>query len=328
MLLLKKEEIQKVFSMKDAISADEYCYKLFSEGKAVVPLRTNIPAPSENGSFLFMPSYIENIHAAAVKVVNVFPENRKKGIPTTIGQVILIDGITGEIVSIMDGTYITALRTGAASGAAFDLFGLKSAKTGALIGTGTQAACQLEAMLAARDLEEVRVCARNFNKTKRFADAMNQQLGHYGTKIVAVETSDEAIEDADLIITVTVSEKPVFNAEKVKKGCAVSCVGSYTPAMQEMDPKLLNIASKIYFDSKDAVLTESGDILKPLANGTISEDDFTGEIGEYILGKIPGRENDDEIIVFKNVGIGALDLVTAVEIYKKAAQNKIGLEWK
>ncbi|MGN1267332.1 MAG: ornithine cyclodeaminase family protein, partial [Dorea sp.] len=133
MLLLKKEEIQKVFSMKDAIKADEDCYKYFSEGKAVVPLRTNIPAPSENGAFLFMPAYIEDIKAAAVKVVDVFPGNVEKGIPTTVGQVILIDGITGQVISVMDGTYITALRTAAASGAAFDLFGRDDAKIGALI---------------------------------------------------------------------------------------------------------------------------------------------------------------------------------------------------
>lgn len=328
MLLLKKEEIQQVFSMRDAIEADKNCYKYFSEGKAVVPLRTNIPAPAEDGAFLFMPAYIEDMKAAAVKVVDVFPRNAKKGIPTTVGQVILIDGTTGEVISVMDGTYITALRTGAASGAAFDLWGLEDAKIGALIGTGSQAECQLEAMLAARNLEEVRVSARNFEKTKAFVEKMNVKFAHYGTKIIAVATSDEAIEHADLVTTVTVAEAPVFDADKIKKGAVVSCVGSYTPVMQEMDPKLLNYASKIYFDSKDAVLSESGDILKPLEAGTVKEEDFTGDIGEYMLGQIPGRENEEEIIVFKNVGIGALDLVTAAEIYKKAVAAGVGLEWK
>ncbi len=327
MLLLKKEEIQKVFSMADAIRTDEECYKYFSEGKAVVPLRINIPAPTESGAFLFMPSYIEDAKAAAVKVVNVFPKNTEKGLPTTIGQVLLIDGETGQVISIMDGTYITALRTGAASGAAFDLFGLENSKIGALIGTGSQAECQLEAMLAAKKLDEVRVAARNFEKTKAFVEQMSQKLAHYGVKIVAVENPDDAVEGADLIITVTVSETPVFDASRVKKGAVVSCVGSYMPNMQEMDPKLLNMASKIYFDSMDAVLSESGDILKPLEAGTIKMQDFTGDIGDYILGKIPGRESDDEIIVYKNVGLGALDLLTAAEIYKKAKEAGIGLEW-
>ncbi|MGN1266575.1 MAG: ornithine cyclodeaminase family protein, partial [Dorea sp.] len=176
-------------------------------------------------------------------------------------------------------------------------------------------------------IKEVRVAARAFEKTKAFVEEVKVALAHYGAEIIAVETGDEAVEGADLITAVTVSKEPVFSADKVKKGAVISGVGSYMPNMQELDPKLFNMASKIYFDSKDAVLAESGDVLKPLAAGTIKEEDFTGDIGEYILGKIPGRENDDEIIIFKNVGIGALDLVTATEVYKKAVQAGIGLEW-
>jgi ornithine cyclodeaminase len=328
MLLLSKEDIKRVFSMKDAIEADKDAFRIFSEGKSNVPLRTQISAPNAGGTFLFMPAYIEELNCAGLKVVNIFPKNIDKGIPSAPAQVLLIDGSTGVIIAILDGTYVTQLRTGAASGAAFDLLARKDCKKGALIGTGGQAATQLEAMIVARNLEEVKVYDLNLERTKAFVIKMKEELVKYGTKIIAVETSDEAIEDADLIVTVTPSLKPVFDGSKVKKGATVSCVGSYQPNMQEMDPVILTRASKIYFDSEEAVLSESGDILIPLQDGTITKNDFTGDLGEVVLGTVIGRENEDEIIVFKTVGIGTQDLVTAKYIYDKATVQGIGTCWE
>lgn len=327
MLLLSKEDIKKVFSMKDAVEADKTAFRLHVEGKCDAPLRTSISAPKAEGTFLFMPAYAEEMEAAAVKIVNVFGKNPEKGLPGTVGQVLLIDGNTGMVVSVMDGTYVTQVRTGAASGAAFDLLGKKDCRVGALIGTGSQAASQLEAMLAVRELKEVRVCARNFEHTKVFADEMNRELAFYGTKIVAVETSDEAVTDADLIITATTATSPVFDASRVKAGATVSCVGGYQPHMQELDPAIFARTSKIYFDSQDAVLSEAGDILIPLEKGLVTKDDFTGDLGYVVKGELPARENDEEIIVFKSVGIATQDLVAAKQIYDKAKKAGVGMEW-
>ena len=327
MLLLSKQDIQKVFSMKDAIEADKVAFRIFTGGKSVVPLRTNISAPKHEGAFLFMPAYVADLDCASIKIVNVFPNNINKGIPSTPAQVLLMDGTNGLVVAILDGTYVTQLRTGAASGAAFDLLAIKDAKKGALIGTGGQAAAQLEAMICARNLEEVKVYDLNVERTKEFTVKMQTELRAYGTKIEAAVSSDEAIDDADLIATATPSPKPVFDGTKVKKGATVSCVGSYQHHMQEMDPVILTRASKIYFDSQDAVLSEAGDILIPLANGTITKNSFTGELGDVLLENVPGRENDDEIIVFKTVGIGTQDLVTAKYIYDRAVAMNIGSKW-
>lgn len=327
MLLLSKKDIQKVFTMKDAVEADKEAFTLFSEGKSVVPLRTNIGAPKHDGAFLFMPSYVEDLECSAIKIVNVFPKNIEKGIPTTPAQVLLIDGKTGVVISVLDGTYVTQLRTGAASGAAFDVLANPTAKKGALIGTGGQAATQLEAMLAVRDLEEVKVYDINLQRTEEFVEKMNEELASYDTRIIAAKSSDEAIEDADMIVTVTPSSKPVFDGNKVKAGATVSCVGSYQPHMQEMDSVILQRAGKIYFDSEEAVLSEAGDILIPLADGLITKEDFTGDLGDVLLGKVIGRETEEEIIVFKTVGIGTQDLVTAKHIYDKAVEQGIGTEW-
>ena len=327
MLLLSKEDIKSVFTMKDAIEAVKEAFMLFNQGKSVVPLRTVIQAPKYQGAMLFMPGFVEEMDTAAVKIISIFPKNIDMGKPSAPATVLLMDGTTGEVSSILDGTYVTQLRTGAASGAAFDVLAVKNAKKGALIGTGGQAAAQLEAMITARKLEQVKVFDANAERTEAFAKQMQEELKAYGTKILAAKSSDEAIEDADLIVTVTPSSKPVFDGSKVKKGATVSCVGSYQPHMQEMDPVILTRASKIIFDSKDAVLSEAGDILIPLGDGTITEKDFTGDLGEILLGKIKGRENDDEIIVFKTVGIAAQDLVTAKKIYDKAAKEKSGTLW-
>ena len=328
MLLLSRKDIKKVFTMKDAIETNKECFKLFSEGKSEVPLRTTIQAPNHNGVFLFMPSYVEELDAAGLKVVNIFPKNVKENLPTAPAQVLLIDGKTGIVTAILDGTYVTQLRTGASSGAAFDLFAIKDAKIGALIGTGGQAATQLEAMMVARELDEVRVFDLDENRRQAFVSKMQEELKCYNTKIVEATSSDNAIENADTIVTVTPSTKPVFDGTKVKKGATVSCVGAYQHHMQEMDPAILPRASKIYFDSEEAVLSEAGDILIPLEQGIITKEDFTGDIGDVLLGKVVGRENDEEIIVYENVGIGVLDLMTARAIYLKAVEAEVGTNWE
>ena len=327
MLLLKKEDIKKVFTMKDAIEADKKAFQLVVEEKCDAPLRTNIQAPKYNGCFLFMPAYVADMDTASLKIINIFPDNIDKGIPSSPAQVLLIDGTTGIVSAVLDGTYVTQLRTGAASGAAFDLLAVKDAKTGALIGTGGQAATQLEAMLAARDLDEVRVYDLNWDRTKEFADRMQEELRSYGARIIAAKSSDEAIDNADLIVTVTPSSTPVFDGTKVKTGATISCVGAYQHHMQEMDPAILTRASKIYFDSKDAVLSESGDILIPLEQGITTEDDFTGNLGSVIKGDLIGRENDEEIIVFETVGVATQDLIAAKAIYDKAVAAGVGMEW-
>ena len=171
-------------------------------------------------------------------------------------------------------------------------------------------------------LDEFRVFA------KAFAEQAREELGHFGAEIIACEDADDAVCGADLVTLVTVSPAPVCSAEFFKPGCTISAVGAYTYDMQELDPAVFKKCSRIYFDSVDAVLSESGDILRPLDEGTLSKDQFTGDIGEYILGKIPGRETDEDIIVFENVGIGALDLMTALKIYDKAAEAGVGVSWE
>lgn len=327
MLLLSREDIKKVFSTRDAIEADKLAFSLLEQGKVDAPLRTVINGKYD-GAFLFMPAYAPDIDAAAVKVINIFPHNIDNGLMTSPAQILLVDGKTGYVCALLDGTYVTQLRTGAASGAAFDLLAKKECVKGALIGTGGQAATQLASMLEARKLKEVKVYDLNAERCEAFCGQMREELAAYGADISPAATSDECIEDADLIITVTPSAKPVFDGTKVKQGATVSCVGTYEPHKHEMDPAILPRASKIICDSKEAALSETGDLLIPIADGLITEDDILGSLGDVINGTIPGRENDDEIIVFETVGTAAQDLITAKAIYDKAVEKGVGMNWQ
>ncbi|SMG48350.1 ornithine cyclodeaminase family protein [Paenibacillus aquistagni] len=324
MLILTKQHIEQVFTMKDAIEADKEALRLYTEGKCEVPLRVNIDIPKQQGQSLFMPAYVEGLDATGVKIVSVFPNNIKQGKPSVPAQMILLDGKTGEVCAIMDGTYLTQLRTGAVQGAATDILARADSKIAVLFGTGGQASAQLEAMLNVRDLEEVRVFDLDYERAKSFAAQMQQQFASFKTRIVAVEDGDAAIVDADIITAVTTSKRPVFNGNLVKKGTHINGVGAYTPQMQELPEIIVQRADKVVFDTTEGVLAEAGDVIIPIDKGIVSKQDFTGELGQVILGQAKGRENDEEITLFKTVGTAVLDVVTAQLIYEKAMQHGVG----
>ena len=324
MLILTKEDIAAVCSMEDAIEAVKEAFIVHSEGSVKVPLRINIRSDKYNGNMLFMPAYCEKKDAASLKIVSVYPDNKEKNLPSTPAQVLLIDPTTGIVLSIMDGTYITALRTGAASGAAFSVLAKSECKTGALIGTGTQAAMQLEAMIVSKNPKLVKVYSRNKDRLNNFVKNMSTKFKSKAVELVACESVDAAVKDADILITATNSDRPLFSVESCKPGLTISAVGSFTRQMQELDTTVLKKASKIYYDDKEAMLEEAGEIIKALENRDIDEKNFSGSLGEALAGKIKLRENDEEIIVFKSVGLGTQDLVTAKKVYDNAIFKNIG----
>lgn len=317
MLIIPKEKIQHVFSMRDAIESNKCAFKIYSNGESTVPLRTNINISKYEGQSLFMPAYVEALNAIGIKIVSVFPQNSSKNLPVCPAEMLLIDGETGIIKAIIDGTYLTQIRTGAASGVATEILSNKDSKIGALIGTGGQAFHQLEAMLEARpNLDEVRIFSRDTEKVSSFIASSTPKLSRFKANILGVNTSDDAIKDADLITLITTSKVPVINGDLVKKGAHINGVGSYTKEMHEIDEKTLVKASKIYVDSFTATLEEAGDLITPLNKNIISKNNITGEIGSLLLSNIPGRESDDEITIFKTVGMAVMDVVAAYHIYK------------
>lgn len=324
-VVLKQEDMQKVFSMKNAIQADKDALSIYSQGESNIPLRVNIDIHEHEGQSLYMPGYAAQANALGVKIVSVYPKNIEKGLTSVPATMVLVNSQTGEVCSLMDGTYLTRVRTGAVSGAATDILARKDSSIFALFGTGGQAETQLEAVLSVRNIKVVKVFDINLQRAEEFAERMSAKFGkQFDVKIMAAKSSAEAVEDADVITCVTTSKRPVFDGKLVKKGCHINGVGSYTPDMHEIDEYVLTHADKVYLDTRNGVLNESGDLIIPIQNGTFSTDQVTGELGEVICGKVSGRANDDEITVFKTTGSAVLDIVTAQRIYENAVQKGVG----
>ena len=322
MLFLKKEDIIKSFSMREAIDADKKALSLYSAGKASVPLRTNIDVPKSNGQSLYMPAYVEGGEGAlGVKIVSVYPENIKKNLPSVPATMIVLDPETGMVSACLDGTYLTQLRTGAVQGAATELLAKEDAKIGALIGTGGQAQSQLEAMWTVRKLEEVRIFDIDFDRASQFAEEMMQQ---FSVTMRPTKTNQECVEGADIITSVTTSKRATFSTEWVKKGAHINGVGAYTPEMCEIPREIIKAADIVIFDTMDGVLKEAGDFISPLQDGYIQRDSYHGELGQLINEELVGRTSGEQITIFKTVGSAVLDVVVATEIVKKAKENNLG----
>jgi ornithine cyclodeaminase len=324
-IVLKQNDMKSVFSMKDAIQADKDALELYSLGKSNVPLRVNINVPEYEGQSLYMPGYAAGASALGVKIVSVYPKNIEKGLTSVPATMVLVNNETGEVCSLMDGTYLTRIRTGAVSGAATDVLARKDSKIFALFGTGGQAETQLEAVLTVRPIAEVRVFDISAERAADFASRMTEVLGSkFNTKIIPAKSSEQAVEGADIITSVTTTLKPTFNGKLVKKGAHINGVGSYTPQMQEIDEYIVTNADKVYVDTRNGVLNEAGDFIIPIQKGIYSPDRLTGELGEVIAGKAPGRANDSEITFFKTTGSAVLDVVTARRIYESALRKNMG----
>ena len=202
--LLTRQDMAKVFTMAEAVQAAKDALALYSAGDTDIPLRANLPVPVHNGSALFMYGYAPGASALGVKIVSVYPDNPKRGLPSVPATMVLMDDSTGAVSSLMDGTYLTRVRTGAVAGAATDLLARRDSRVFALFGAGGQAAGQLEAVLTVRDIELAKVYCRTFEKAEAFARAMSEKFaGRFNTKIVAVHSPEEAIADADVITAAT-----------------------------------------------------------------------------------------------------------------------------
>jgi ornithine cyclodeaminase len=323
-LLLTAEDVRKALPMNEAIEAMKSAYAALSDGKAVVPLRTRLPIPGSEALSLFMPAYVHSAEgqALAIKVVSLFPTNPARGLAYIQAAVLVFDPETGRAIALLEGSSLTAIRTGAAGGAAIDLLARKDSKIAAIFGAGAQGRTQLEAACTARKIETAFVFDADREKAVAFAEEMKSAL----TKDIRVaQSAREAIESADIICTATTATKPVFADKDLKAGTHISAVGSYTPEMQEVPAETLQRA-KIFVDSRAASLEEAGDLIQPIRAGLFDEAHICGELGEVVSGRISGRQSNEEITYFKSVGIAVQDAMAAQLALTNARKMNIGKE--
>lgn len=324
--LLSRKDVQQTVTMSQAIESVRQAFISLSRGEAVMPLRNQVLVKEQEGTTLFMPAYLPSIESLGTKIVSVFPNNIEHDLPTIHALVISCDAKTGQPTVVMDGTYLTALRTGAASGVATDLLARKEVKTAAIIGAGIQGRTQLEALCCVRDIQKVWVYDKKIRVAEAYAAEMQNRGRPFPSDIVVAHSPSEAVSEAEVICCATTSTVPVFEDADLKSGTHINGVGSYTPHMQEIPEQTL-LRSKVVVDSLSASLEEAGDLIIPLKKGLISKSHIHGEIGQVASGQILGRESDQEITFFKSVGVAVQDVAVAEMVFRQAKSLRQGTDF-
>ena len=314
--LLRAADLALVCPMPDAISAVAEGFAALSSGHATVPVRLSI-ALRHDAVALTMPAALLDASCYSVKVVTVAPRNTLIGRPVVLATVLLGDTGTGELLALVDGTALTALRTGAAGAVAARELSRPAAQRVALFGAGAQARTQLLGLAAVRRITEVRVVTRD----PGHATALRAWAAHepaLGGVAIQPSAPREAVADADIVVTATSSPTPVFQGAWLAGGAHVTAVGSFTPDMRELDEETLE-GARLVVDQREAALAESGEL-----HGR--RPDEVVELGEILSGRVPGRSSDRERTVFKSVGNAIQDLVVAARAYERARELGIGEE--
>jgi len=317
--ILTREEVQRALPMSQAIEAVKDAFAELSAGRAEVPLRTSLEVPRHNGIALFMPAYLSDDDAMAMKMVSVFNDNPTRDLPLIHALVIVVDAETGAPEALMDGTYLTALRTGAASGAATDVLAREDARGAAVFGAGAQGRTQLEAVCAVRPIEEAWIYDVSRERAEVMAEEMSERIA---ASIEVAETPAEAVRRADVVCTATTATSPVFNDADVEPGTHINAIGAYTPQMQEIPPETV-LRAKVVIDHREAALAEAGDLLIPIRQGLMTMEHIHAELGEIVTGVKTGRESEEEITLFKSVGVAVQDVAAAEAVL--AAAREVGL---
>lgn len=331
MLILTAEEVRKALPMRETIDAMKKAYASLSDGMADIPLRTRLNLTTQNAVSLFMPAYVQvdgGEDALAIKVVSLFPGNpeRQRKLDLIQAAVLVLDAETGQMVALLEGSSLTAIRTGAGSGAAIDLLARPDSAVVAVFGAGVQGRTQLEAACSVRKIEKAWVCDPVIKRAESFVLEMAGK-GDIPNDLRVAASSSQALTDADIICTATTASSPVFSDADLKPGTHISAIGSYTPEMQEVPAETV-ARSLVVVDSRDATMEETGDLLKPMQAGLFGKDHIYAELGEIVLGRKTGRESSQQFTYFKSVGVAVQDAMAAQLALENARKYKLGISVK
>ncbi|MFW6160248.1 MAG: ornithine cyclodeaminase family protein [Acidobacteriota bacterium] len=249
--ILDQEKVKKAISIQEAIQIVREIYKTIYRKEAVLLLRTQLSVEKEKGRCLFMPAFIPSKKALGTKIISIFPGNLRKKLPTVQALIMIMDDETGIPIALMDGAFITALRTGAASGVATELLARKSARVASIFGAGRQGKTQLEAVCAVREIQKAWIYDPDQKAAEALLKEIKQEGSHLKGEIQIADSSSQALSEADIICTATTSYRPVFSDKELKEGTHINGIGSFTPEMQEIPTKTV-LRAKIVVDSLSA----------------------------------------------------------------------------
>jgi len=320
-LVLSNTEVAELLPMKECIAVMREALGALAAGLAHQPLRTIMRPADAKGVMGLMPAYLSGDHASfGLKAICVFPGNPAQGRDAHQGAVLLFSGETGELQAMMNASAVTAIRTAAVSAVATDLLARADACNLALLGAGVQARSHLTAMSHVRSIKRCLIASRHFEHAQNFAEEMRPE---FSFPLEPVETVEEALKDADLIVTATTAAEPIVRREWISAGAHLNLVGSSTPKAREVDSETMAAAS-LFVDRRESTVNEAGDYLLAVRDGVIGPDHIRAEIGEVLQGDKPGRTSPEEITLFKSLGLAIEDLFAAQYLYRKVAEQKVG----
>lgn len=329
MRAISAQELRDLVPMADAVALMKAVFSAFSADRTISPLRTPINMPDGSGVSLFMPAFVPDTDAgpasSGAKIVSVYPGNSERGLPTITAIVILLNPATGQPMAIVEGGALTALRTGAVSGAATDLMAHESASVAAIIGAGAQGCTQAAAVGAVRSIDRLLVYDKSAEALNSFAERLRIWDPELADRVVITNSAEDAVRTADVICTATTSTTPVFDDAWLKEGAHINAVGAFTPEMQELPFETIGRA-RIVVDSVEAVLHEAGDLIQAIDAGYLSQDQMKTELGKVVDGEAAGRKSSDEITIFKSVGNAIQDMIVGGFAAKAAADQGVGVE--
>jgi alanine dehydrogenase len=317
-LFISKEKITSLLRMDECILAMEKMFRSLADGECIQPLRSMMRLPGKTGLLGIMPGYAESLGVMGIKVISVFHANRDAGYPSHQGVVILFDAKHGQPLMIFDAAEITAIRTAAVSALATRLLSRENSELLAIIGSGEQAERHIESISLVRKIKHINLWSRN---EKNATELVKKISSEYSIPISLKKNAKEAVENADIICTVTSSAQPVVRGDWISNGAHINAVGSSTAATRELDTTAI-MKSKLFTDCYESLFNEAGDFLIPKKEGAVIDSDVKADLGEVIKGIKKGRENKEEITIFKSLGIAAEDIFSAWHIYQKINQNK------
>lgn len=318
-VVLSEFDVRQLLKMPQLIDTMEAALRAFSDGAVHQPVRTVLRVGTDIAFFGLMPAFRVEPPALGTKLVTVTPRNAERGLPTHLATILLMDPATGELLAVLDGRYITEARTAAVSAAATRALARQDASVLAILGSGVQAHSHLEALPLVRPLREVRVWSPTLQHRARFAEEHHRAA----SVVIAVDSPEDAVRGADLIVAVTAASEPVLRSEWVADGAHICAIGACRPDMREMDTALVQRA-RVYVDSRPGALAEAGDLLIPIGERAYAADRIAGEIGELFGGRIGGRGSDREVTLFKSVGMAIEDVAAADMVYRRAAEVGLG----
>jgi ornithine cyclodeaminase len=319
-LIVNQAEVARLLPMAECVAVMEEALSTLARGQALLPLRQVLMLPDGRGAFAAMPAHLSAPAAIGIKVITVFPGNHGTEYDSHQGAVLLFETERGRLLAVMDASSITAIRTAAVSAVATRALAREDATTLALLGTGVQAATHLEAMALVRPLRRVRVWSRDGAHARAFVD---RARARHGLDVQAAASAREAVEDADVVCTVTSSRTPVLEGAWLRPGAHVNAVGASVRGARELDTAAV-VRARLFVDRRESALNEAGDFLIPRGEGAIADDHIRAELGEVLIGRAPGRGSADEVTLFKSLGLAVEDVASAHRIHGNAQASGAG----